>query len=284
MRILVTGARGMLGRDLCPHLREQKHEVIEWDLPDHDITVVASTISEVTKMKPNAIFHLAAYTDVDGSEKNRPEAYKVNTLGAWTVALAARDSKADLIYVSTDYVFDGVKQAPYIENDQTRPLNYYGATKLLGEQAILRDARKHFICRTSWLFGAHGRNFVDTILRLAKEKDAIDVVEDQRGSPTYTRDLAGALALLPGSKQYGIYHVSNSGTCTWFEFAREIIRMAGLKTVVKPTTSDKYVRPARRPGYSVLDNGLFEIRFKHHLRPWQEALRDFLKQRGALKE
>ena len=284
MRILVTGARGMLGRDLCPYLREQKHEVIEWDLPDHDITVVASTISEVTKMKPNAIYHLAAYTDVDGSEKNRAEAYKVNTLGAWTVALAARDSKADLVYISTDYVFDGAKQAPYLENDKTNPLNYYGASKLLGEQAILRDVKRYYICRTSWLFGAHGRNFVDTILRLAKEKDTIEVVEDQRGSPTYTRDLAQALALLPGSKRHGIYHVSNSGTCTWFEFAREIIRIAGLKTVVKPTTSDKYVRPARRPGYSVLDNGLFEAKFKHHLRPWQEALRDFLKQRGALKE
>jgi dTDP-4-dehydrorhamnose reductase len=284
MRILVTGARGMLGRDLCPLLRERQHEVIEWDLPDHDITAVSSTISEVTKLKPNAIFHLAAYTDVDGSEKNRAEAYKVNTLGTWTVALAARDSKADLIYISSDYVFDGAKQAPYIENDGTRPLNYYGATKLLGEQAIARDARKHFICRTSWLFGPHGRNFVDTILRLAKEKETIEVVEDQRGSPTFTQDLATALVMLPGSRQYGVYHVSNSGTCTWFEFAREVVRLAGLKTVVKPTTSDKYVRPARRPGYSVLDNGLFEARFKHHLRPWQEALRDFLKQRGALAE
>ena len=266
MRILVTGARGMLGRDLCPLLRERQHEVIEWDLPDHDITAVSSTISEVTKLKPNAIFHLAACTDVDGSEKNRAEAYKVNTLGTWTVALAARDSKADLIYISTDYVFDGAKQAPYIENDGTRPLNYYGATKLLGEQAIVRDARKHYICRTSWLFGPHGRNFVDTILRLAKEKETIEVVEDQRGSPTFTQDLATALVMLPGSRQYGVYHVSNSGICTWFEFAREIIRMAGLKTVVKPTTSDKYVRPARRPGYSVLDNGLFEARFKHRLR------------------
>jgi dTDP-4-dehydrorhamnose reductase len=284
MRILVTGARGMLGRDLCPLLRERQHEVIEWDLPDHDITVVSSTISEVTKLKPNAIFHLAAYTDVDGCENNRAEAYKVNTLGTWTVALAARDSKADLIYISTDYVFDGAKRAPYIENDQTRPLNYYGATKLLGEQAVVRDVRRHYICRTSWLFGAHGRNFVDTILRLAKEKDTIEVVEDQRGSPTCTRDLAPALALLPGSKQYGIYHVSNSETCTWFEFAREIVRLAGLKTVVKPTTSDKLVRPAKRPGFSALDNGLFETRFKHHLRPWPEALRDFLRQRGALAE
>jgi dTDP-4-dehydrorhamnose reductase len=284
MRILVTGARGMLGRDLCPLLREKGHDVTEWDLPQRDITEVTPTIAEAVKLKPAAIYHLAAITDVDDCEKNRAEAYKVNTLGAWTMALAARDSKAELVYISTDYIFDGAKKHPYLENDKPNPINYYGSTKLLGEQAVMRDIKNFYICRTSWMFGAHGKNFVDTILRLAKEKGSVDVVTDQLGSPTYTRDLAVALALLPGSKKYGVYNISNAGSCTWYDFAREIVRRAGLEAEVKPTTSDKYVRPARRPAYSALDNWFFQSRFDHRLRPWQEALQDFLKQRGALKE
>jgi dTDP-4-dehydrorhamnose reductase len=284
MRILVTGARGMLGRDLCPFLRDKGHEVIEWDLPQQDITEVTPTIAEAVKMKPAAIYHLAAVTDVDGCEKNRAEAYKVNTLGTWTMALAARDSKAELVYISTDYVFDGAKKNPYLENDKPNPLNYYGSTKLLGEQTVMRDIKNFYICRTSWLFGAHGRNFVDTILKAAREKPALDVVDDQEGSPTFTQDLVPALALLPGSKKYGIYNVSNAGTCTWFKFAREIVRLAGLEAEVRPTTSDKYLRPARRPAYSVLDNWYFQSRFDYRLRTWQEALHEFLKQRGALKD
>jgi len=284
MRILVTGARGMLGRDLCPLLREKGHDVTEWDLPQRDITEVTPTIAEAVKLKPAAIYHLAAITDVDGCEKNRAEAYKVNTLGAWAMALAARDSKAELVYISTDYVFDGAKKHPYLENDKPNPLNYYGSTKLLGEQAVMRDIKNYYVCRTSWLFGLHGKNFVDTILRLAKEKGSVDVVTDQLGSPTYTRDLAVALALLPGSKKYGIYNISNAGSCTWYDYAREIVQRAGLKAEVKPTTSDKRVRPARRPAFSVLDNWYFHSRFDYRLRPWQEALQEFLKQRGVLKE
>lgn len=278
--VLVTGARGMLGTDLCNHLRTQGQQVVEWDLPEHDITEVTPTISEATRLKPDVIFHLAAYTDVDGAEQHRADAYRINTMGAWTIAIAARDSGAELVFVSTDYVFDGNKLVPYLENDEPRPLNYYGTTKLLAEQVVRKDVRRHYICRTSWLYGKHGKNFVDTILRLGQEKEFIDVVEDQQGSPTYTRDLAPALARFAGSKEYGTYHVTNSGVCSWCDFAREIVRLAGLKAQIRPTTSDKYVRPARRPGFSVLDNGFFQSRFEHNLRPWQEALRDYLKERG----
>jgi dTDP-4-dehydrorhamnose reductase len=283
MSILVTGARGMLGFDLCNLLRTQGHQVVEWDLPERDVSDVTPTITEVKRLKPKTIFHLAAYTDVDGAEQHRADAYRINTMGTWTMAIAARDSGAELVFISTDYVFDGAKRAPYLENDKPNPLNYYGTTKLLGEQAVEKDVRRHYICRTSWLYGRHGRSFVDTIIGLAREKDCLEVVGDQQGSPTYTRDLASALTLLIGSKRYGTYHVSNSETCTWYQFAQEIVRQAGLGVQVRSTTSNQSVRPARRPGFSVLDNGLFQTQFGHTLRPWNEALRDYLKERGLLK-
>ena len=283
MSILVTGARGMLGFDLGNHLREKGEQVIEWDLPEHDITEVSPTIGDVKKLKPRTIVHLAAYTNVDACQDHRADAYKVNTLGTWTMAIAARDTHAELVYISTDYVFDGAKESPYIENDKTGPLNYYGQTKLLGEQAVLQDVKRHYICRTSWMFGRHGKNFVDTIIRLAQEKDSIDVVDDQRGSPTYTKDLAQALARAIGSKEYGIYHTTNSGNCTWFGFAREIVRLAGLKARVNRTTSDKYVRPAKRPANSVLDNGLYQSKFGFAMPAWQDALRRYLAERGMLR-
>ena len=258
-----------------PVSAEKSHEVIEWDLPQHDITDVTPTIAEAVKLKPAVIYHLAAITDVDGCEKNRAEAYKVNTLGTWTVALAARDSKAELVYLSTDYIFDGAKKNPYLENDKPNPLNYYGSTKLLGEQTVMRDIKSFYICRTSWLFGPHGRNFVNTILRLAKERPSLDVVDDQEGSPTYTSDLVPALALLPDSKKYGIYNISNAETCTWFKFASEIVRLAGLQDRGQTDDLGQIRPPARRPAYSALDNWYFQSRFDHRLRPWQEALRDF---------
>ena len=282
MAILVTGAKGMLGRDLCNYLRTHDHKVIEWDLPDHDITNVNPTISEIVRLKPETIFHLAAFTNVDGAEEQRSEAYKVNTMGAWTVAIGARDSGAELIYLSTDYVFDGAKAGPYVESDKTNPVNYYGMTKLLGEHAVIRETRKHYICRTSWLYGRHGRNFVDTIIGLAREKEFIEVVNDQQGAPTYTRDLVPALAEFIGSHKHGIYHVTNSGVCSWFDFAREVVRRAGLKTQVRPTTSDRYVRPAKRPAFSKLDTSLYELTFQRVVRPWQEGLQAYLEERNWL--
>jgi dTDP-4-dehydrorhamnose reductase len=283
MSILVTGARGMLGFDLCNYLRSTGLQVTEWDLPNHDVTDVTPTIQAVTKLKPKTIFHLAAMTDVDACEEKRAEAYKVNTLGAWTMAIAARDSGADLVYLSTDYVFDGAKKYPYLENDKPNPLNYYGTTKLLGEQAIARDAKRHFICRTSWLFGPAGRNFVDTIEKLARGEGSVEVVTDQRGAPTYTKDLAPALAQFIGNRQYGTYHITNSGACTWYQFACEIVRLAGLDVRVIPVTSDRTSRRAKRPAYSVLDNGYYQSRFGYVLHSWQEALRAHLKERNLLR-
>ncbi|MEO0108382.1 MAG: dTDP-4-dehydrorhamnose reductase [candidate division WOR-3 bacterium] len=282
-RILVTGARGMLGSQLCPQLRECGHEVIEWDLPEFDVTDVNRAIRGAVELRPSMIFHLAAYTDVDRAEEERALAYKVNTMGTWTMAIAARDSGATLIYLSTDYVFDGEKRSPYVEADPPHPINYYGLTKLLGEQAVERYLRHYFICRTSWLFGAGGRNFVDTILTLARERDRLDVVNDQAGSPTWTDDLSRALCQLAGSQQYGVYHITNSDVCTWFEFAREILLQAGLDVPLFPTTQEKYVRPARRPSYSVLDNSRFQATFGIVLPSWKEALRGYLTNMGVVK-
>jgi dTDP-4-dehydrorhamnose reductase len=198
------------------------------------------------------------------------------------VAIGARDTGAELISISTDYVFDGSKPAPYVETDRVNPINYYGQTKLLGEQAVERDVKSRYICRTSWLFGAHGKNFVDTILRLAREKDTLDVVDDQHGSPTYTKDFCVALELLIGSRHYGTYHISNSDSCTWFQFAQEIVLLAGLGAKVNPTTSDKFVRPAKRPENSVLDNSKFQGRFNFVMPSWKDALKRYLKERGML--
>lgn len=269
----------MLGFALCQCLRDSGYQVIEWDLPEHDVSNVTPTIREVIRLKPRTIFHLAAVTDVDACEKHQAEAYRHNTLATWTMAIAARDSGAELVYLSTDYVFDGTKRSPYQENDAPHPVNYYGRTKLLGEQVVIKDVRRRYICRSSWLFGAHGRNFVDTIIRTAAQQPVIEVVDDQQGSPTYTGDLAGALVKLIDSRRYGIYHITNTGSCTWFQLARAVVEIVGLKTEIRPISSKQSGRQAIRPAYSVLDNRLFQLTFGYQLRPWREALVEYLRRR-----
>lgn len=276
MKILVTGAKGMLGTDFCSYLKHNNIAPIEWDLPEMDITDINRTIKEIIRAKPDVILHFAAYTDVDGAEINKSQAYAVNTLGTWTVVIAAKEIKTKLLYMSTDYVFDGKKESSYLESDTPNPINYYGQTKLLSEKLIRDHLKKYFIVRTSWLFGRHGKNFVSTILKLAKEKDYLEVVSDQIGSPTYTRDLCEPLYKLINTEHYGIYHLTNSGVCSRYKFACAIIKEAGLNNQVLPITSDKINRPAKRPACSVLQNFNYENLFMDSLRTWELALKDFL--------
>lgn len=276
MKIAVTGAKGMLGTDFCAYLKYNNIIPIEWDLPEMDITDVNQTIKDITRAKPNIICHFAAYTNVDGAETNKSQAYAVNTLGTWAVAIAVKEIKAKLLYMSTDYVFDGKKENGYLESDTPNPINYYGQTKFLGEKLIKEHLKKYFIVRTSWLFGKHGKNFVSTILNMAKEKEYLEVVSDQIGSPTYTRDLCEPLYKLINTEHYGIYHLTNAGICSWYKFACAIIKEAGLNNQVLPVTSDKINRPAKRPLCSELRNFNYENLFLETLRPWEQALKDFL--------
>lgn len=275
-RCLVTGAKGLLGSELTASLARHGHDVVGWDLPKHDVTAVENTINGIHHVGPDVIFHLAAWTDVDGCEADAARATAVNFQGAWAVALGAAERGCPVLCVSTDYVFDGTKGAPYRETDTPNPLSVYGRTKLMGEKAVERSSRQHYIVRTSWLYGRGGRNFVDTIRRKAGEVTELRVVDDQSGSPTWAVDLAPALIEVAFSGHFGTYHLTNSGQCTWHELAAAVVRLTGAKCAVLPQTTAQAARPAPRPPFSVLDNREFRRRFGRALRPWQEALAEYL--------
>jgi dTDP-4-dehydrorhamnose reductase len=224
------------------------------------------------------VINCAAWTDVDGAEENEEEAAAVNADGAGVVAAAAASARASVVYPSTDYVFDGSKDGPYVESDQPAPLNAYGRTKLGGEAATAAANGRSFIVRTSWLFGAGGANFVETMLRLASERGAVTVVQDQVGCPTYTAHLAAGLLHLVGSSDHGMHHLAGAGSCSWFEFAQEIFDQAGVACEVSPATGDKAGRKARRPANSVLTS---ERPVPIALPPWQRGLADYLRARAA---
>jgi dTDP-4-dehydrorhamnose reductase len=281
MRVLVTGAKGLLGSELVRFLEGEGLGVTEWDLPDNDVTRVDECISRLYQVKPDVIFHLAAWTDVDGCEDNPSRALAVNFQGTWAVALGAAETGSKIVYLSTDYVFDGRAKRPYRETDRPNPLSVYGKSKLLGEQAVMKNCRKYFIVRTSWLFGRYGPNFVDTIRQRAQSGGRLRVVNDQTGSPTYARDLCVPLMRLAQSEAYGIYHLTNSGQCSWYEFAREIVRLIGLSCEVVPISSAESGRRAPRPSFSVLDNRNYRRRFGLKLRQWDEALRSYLNEVSA---
>ncbi len=272
MRTLVTGAAGMLGQDLVPMLRARGDEVTAIDL-DVDITDLAAVRACVASVRPEAIFHLAAWTDVDGAEADEPAALAVNGDGTAHVATAAAGVGATLVAVSTDYVFDGASAAGYAEDDPTGPIGAYGRTKLAGEQAALAaHPAGTRIARTAWLYGAGGANFVDTMLTLGATHDELRVVADQTGSPTWTRDLAPALIALL-DQPAGIYHTAGGGSVSWAGFAEAIFAAAGIACTVRPVTTAEFGRPAPRPAWSILN---VTKRGAPRLRPWQDALRDYL--------
>ncbi len=277
MKAIIFGATGLLG---AAFLREwQGDEVLRLGVEHLDIRDSDRVRQTVEEMRPDWIVLAAAYTDVDGCESNSELAFAVNRDGAVNVAQAAKRLGAKLLFISTDYVFDGTKTTPYETGDGRNPQSVYGRTKAEAEVRLLEIVPSCCIVRTSWLFGVGGKCFPDTILRLAATRPALDVVDDQRGSPTYTIDLARAIIELCRKDAAGIFHVTNSGHCSWFEFAQEIVKGAGLGTVVRPVNSQQMARPAARPAYSVL-SGTSLNRYGIHMPAWQDALRRYLGERG----
>ncbi len=275
-RVLVTGANGMLGRDLTEAL-SRRYEVYGRDIDDFDITREKETMDAMREIRPDIVIHAAAYTDVDGCESHIELANSVNGLGTKNVASACRELRAKMVYISTDYVFDGTKSGAYSEEDPTCPVNAYGRSKLEGERWVRAMVDQFVIVRTAWLFGRWGGNFVKTILRLAREKGALSVVDDQFGSPTYTVDLSQGIGAIMENRCRGIYHITNGGTCSWYEYAREILAMSGLDRVpVRPISSGQLNRPAKRPHNSVFALSKFERDTGYRMRHWREALGDYL--------
>jgi dTDP-4-dehydrorhamnose reductase len=274
--ILIVGANGMLGRDIMALAGDQTMGV---DIDEIDITSLESTERIIRTLKPEIVINCAAYTDVDGCESNVEKAMQVNGEGVAHLAMATREIGARLVHVSTDYVFDGGKCSPYVEGDAPCPLGIYGESKLAGEMNAAFNP-DHLIVRTQWLYGLHGKNFVETMLRLALEKDELAVVDDQTGSPTWTVDLSHAILALLKSDQRGVYHAANSGFCSWNEFAKAIFEESGLSVKVNGMTTDELNRPARRPLYSTLDCSKLEQETGVRLQPWRSALKAYLQLRS----
>jgi dTDP-4-dehydrorhamnose reductase len=291
MKIILIGANGQLGSDLYAAL--QQHDVLAAIQPNTDDGRVASPVeldilnaadvrALVERFKPAVIINTAAFHRVDDIERDASMALQVNALAAQQMALICREAGVALMFISTDYVFDAAKHAPYIESDLPNPISAYGATKLAGELLIRSAWHKHYIIRTCGLYGAAGAmgkggNFVNTMLRMAREGKPIRVVNDQVCTPTYTRDLAAQIALLIQTEHYGTYHATNDGACTWYEFACEIFRLAGLAPEVTPITSEALNLPARRPAYSVLQNSALQALGIDRMRDWHEALADYMR-------
>lgn len=281
MRVLVTGAAGMLGQDVVKLAEAAAHEVTALGRDDLDVTDGARVDDLVDRLHPRAIVNCAAWTDVDGAEEAEMDATRVNSEGAANLALAAARLDALVVYPSTDYVFDGVKREPYTERDEPAPLSAYGRSKLGGEKATSAANRRSFIVRTSWLFGPGGRNFVETMLQLASEQGSVLVVHDQVGCPTYTGHLAAGILRLIEGTTYGLHHMAGQGQCSWYEFAEEIFRQAGVECEVLAATTDEVPRPAPRPRRAPL------VSIRHTpitLPPWQRGLGEYLKRRAAAKE
>jgi len=273
--VLVTGHKGQLGQALMD-LLQPDFKVAGVDLDEMDITVAEEVAGTFYLHQPDIVIHTAAMTDVDGCELDPEKAIRVNALGTQNLVIAAEEFNSVFVYLSTDYVFPGTSKRPYVECDPTGPLSWYGKSKLLGEEYVRNMLFRFFIVRTSWLVGEKGRNFVKMILKLARERDELTVVNDQRGCPTFASDLARAVRDLIDTPYYGTYHITNAGETTWYDFAVRILAEAGVNTPVRPITTAELGRPAPRPAYSVLSGLLFSERGFTPLGPWEEALTEYL--------
>jgi dTDP-4-dehydrorhamnose reductase len=279
---MVTGAGGMLAHAVVPELERGGHAVLPLRKRDADVTRPDALRHPIATFRPDWIFHLAAFTRVDDCEADADQAHRVNALGARHVACAARDANAAMLLVSTDYVFGGDARRPYREYDVAGPRSVYAASKWAGEQCVRELLPRHLVVRTAWLFGPGGTNFVDTIRRRAAEGKPLAVVDDQRGSPTYTADLAPALVQLADQGQVGTFHVTNAGDATWHEVAVRIVQKVGAGVEVAATTTAALARPAPRPAYSVLSNQLYEETTGSRMPSWQDAVDRYLEsRRGA---
>jgi dTDP-4-dehydrorhamnose reductase len=279
MRVLVTGAAGMLGHKVVAEARQRGHEVVAADLAEFDLTDAAATRAFVAGARPDAVVNCAAYTNVDAAEEHEDVARVVNADGAGNVAAAAAEAGARIVHVSTDYVFDGEHDTPWVESDPVAPLGAYGRTKLAGERALAAAAPEHAIVRTAWLFGVGGPNFVDTMLRLGGERDEVSVVTDEIGCPTWTGHLAPALVDVAERRgSVGVFHAAGGGRCSWNELASETFARAGVACRVLPTTAAAFARAAPRPAWSVLAS---ERDDAVSLPPWQEGLQGHLDELAA---
>lgn len=279
MRVLVSGSGGMLGSDVVTLARGAAHEVTALRRDELDVTDAAAVDRALASARPDAVINCAAWTDVDAAEDHEPEATAINGEGAGNLAAAAARLEAKVVYPSTDYVFDGRSSEPYGEADETGPISAYGRSKLAGEQATMGANPRHFVVRTSWVFGPNGKNFVETMLGLGRDRGQVLVVHDQVGCPTYTGHLAAGLLRLIDADAYGIHHMAGEGACSWYEFAQEIFRQAGVDCEVLAATTDMVLRPAPRPAHGVLAS-IRETPIK--LPPWQRGLGEYLKRRAAL--
>ena len=289
MRILITGAAGMLGTDTRRLLAAHGHEIIPTDVGPAavgeirllDITDTSAVRAFFAETRPELVFHGAAYTNVDGCERDPDLAHKVNALGSWVVASAAEEISAALVAISTDFVFDGAKGTAYTEFDTPNPISHYGMSKLVGENLARAACRRCYIVRTSWLYGVQGKNFPYTVINLAKTKPELPIVADQFGTPTYTVDLVETINEIIQTPLYGVYHVSNRGETSWEGFAKAILAKTNTAHIpVTPITSGDYAQrfgsPTRRPAYSVMRRYALELQGKDNLRPWEDALDAFL--------
>jgi len=288
MRLLVTGAGGMLAHDVMRAGERAGHEMAGLTRAELDLTDAAAVAAAIASTRPDGAINCAAWTDVDGAERDPDAAYRVNAFGAWNVAAACAAVDALLVYVSTDFVFDGAKTTPYTEFDPVNPIGAYGASKEAGERLVrqcLPD--RHIIARTSWLFGPNGKNFVKTIQRLATNLPTVPIVADQIGCPTHTADLARKLVELSENPLPGTYHISGAGQCSWFDFARAIAARGGLSGEILPITAAEYAErfqsPTRRPAYSVMRHQALEMRGMNDMPPWEVALDDYLERMRGME-
>lgn len=276
MKIMITGAYGQLGQEMIAQLDDQEHVVLALDLPELDITSYQDVKSYVLAEEPDVIINCAAFTNVDACERQIKDAFRINSLGAKNLALASNMVGAKIVHLSTDYVFDGLSHHPYREYDQPAPGSIYGKSKFLGEQFVSAHNPKHFILRTAWLFG-NGKNFVQTMLDLAKTRNTLQVVNDQFGTPTSTAELTELIQRLMVTDYYGIYHTTSQGSCTWYDFAEKIFELRNMDILVQPITTDMLNRVAPRPYYSVLDNFMLDLTDMDHFSHWETALKNYLK-------
>jgi dTDP-4-dehydrorhamnose reductase len=276
MRIAITGAKGQLGRSLQEAF--EGHELLLIDLPERDVTE-ARIVSEIADWAPEAVIHAAAMTDVDGCEREPDAAYRVNALGTRNVALACQRSDATMLYVSTDYVFDGTSDEPYLEYDEPNPESVYARSKLAGEEFVRDLLTRFYIVRTAWLYGRNGSNFVEKVLELADREGQLQIVDNEFGSPTYATDLAEAICRLMQYPRYGIYHLVNEGSCSRYEFAAKVLELSG-RTSVRLSPTRSYARAAKVPHRAVLRNSSAATELGIVLRPWEEALQAYFERRS----
>ena len=278
MKVLVTGVKGQLGYDVMAELARRNIEAIGVDIDEMDITDKISVEKVIGEAAPDVVVHCAAYTAVDAAEDNEALCRRVNADGTRNIAEVCKKLDCKMVYISTDYVFDGQGTRPWEPDDERHPLNVYGQTKYEGELAVQENLSRYFIVRIAWVFGKNGKNFVKTMLKLAETHDKLTVVNDQFGSPTYTYDLARLLVDMIQTDKYGIYHATNEGICTWYEFACEIFRQAGVKIEVTPVPASEYPAKAKRPENSRLDKSKLTAHGFVPLPDWKDALNRYLKQ------